>query len=346
MKRKALITGVTGQDGSYLVEFLLGKGYEVFGMVRRSSSTNIERINHLINEVELVQGDLLDQVSLINLIKRVRPNEVYNLASQSFVPTSFEQPLLTGEFTALGVARVLEAIRLIDRNIRFYQASSSEMFGNAETSPQNESTPLRPRNPYGVAKTYGHWISLNYREGYHMFVCTGIMFNHESPRRGKEFVSRRISEGVARIKLGFAETLTLGNLEAKRDWGFAGDYVALMWRMLQQKRPDDYVIATGEVHSVKELAELAFRHVGLRWEDHVKIDPKLVRPTEIHVLCGDASKARRLLGWQPKMGFNELVESMVDEDLRKLKNESASRAEATSMPHPRTESGGIEKAQQ
>lgn len=323
MKRKVLITGVTGQDGSYLAELLLAKDYDVYGMIRRSSTENFERINHILNRIELVKGDLLDQLSLITLIKQIRPTEVYNLAAQSFVPTSFEQPVLTGEFTALGVTRLLEAIRLIDRNIRFYQASSSEMFGHVDVSKQSEKTPLKPRNPYGVAKTYGHWMCLIYREGYKMFAASGILFNHESPRRGKEFVSRRISDGVAKIKLGLAKTLALGNLKAKRDWGFAGDYVEAMWRILQQKKADDYVVATGRAHSVEDFVRIAFRHVGLSWKDYVRIDPKLVRPTELHILCGDASKARRVLGWKPKMTFEELVGYMVDEDLKRRENEAS-----------------------
>ena len=292
-------------------------------MVRRSSTEHFDRITHIMNNVELVRGDLLDQLSLINLIKTIRPHEIYNLAAQSFVPTSFEQPVLTGEFTALGVTRMLEAVRLVDKKIRFYQASSSEMFGKVSETPQDESTPLRPRNPYGVAKTYGHWICLNYRAGYDMFVCSGILFNHESPRRGKEFVSRRISFGVAKIKLGLARELTLGNLKAKRDWGFAGDYVDAMWGMLQQKAPDDYVVATGKSYSVEDFVKLAFEHVGLHWKDHVKIDPALVRPTELRILCGNASKARRILKWKPKMTFEELVRLMVDHDIRKLSSEKA-----------------------
>lgn len=321
MKRKALVTGITGQDGSYLAELLLEKGYKVYGMVRRSSTENFERINHIHDQVELVRGDLLDQLSLINLIKKIRPREVYNLAAQSFVPTSFEQPVLTGEFTALGVTRILEAVRLVDPEIRFYQASSSEMFGSVETSLQNENTPLKPRNPYGVAKTYAHWLCVIYREGYRMFVVSGILFNHESPRRGKAFVSRRITEGVAKIKLGLAKTLTLGNLRAKRDWGFAGDYVEAMWLMLQQKQADDYVVATGRSHSVEDFTRIAFDHVGLNWKAYVRIDPKLIRPTELHTLCGDASKSRRVLGWKPKMTFEQLVRLMVDEDLRRLRDE-------------------------
>ncbi len=321
MKRSktAFITGITGQDGSYLAEFLLEKGYRVFGMVRRSSTETFERVNHLIGRIELVEGDLLDQLSLINLIKRIRPAEVYNLASQSFVPTSFEQPVLTGEFTALGVTRMLEAIKLVDRKIRFYQASSSEMFGLAQESPQNEKTPFYPRSPYGTAKVYGHWITVNYRESYGIFAVSGILFNHESPRRGKEFVTRRISEGAARIKLGMAKKLTLGNLEAKRDWGFAGDYVRAMWLMLQQSKPHDLVIATGKTHSVREFTERAFKHVGLDWKKYVQSDPRLFRPAEVHTLSGDASRAKRVLGWTPRVSFEGLIRMMVDADLEKLR---------------------------
>jgi GDPmannose 4,6-dehydratase len=311
----ALITGITGQDGSYLADFLLEKGYQVVGMVRRSSTENFERIEHLRGRVEICQADLLDQLSLINLLRRVRPREVYNLASMSFVPTSWEQPVLTGEFTALGVTRVLEAVRLVDREIRFYQASSSEMFGKAQEVPQTERTPFYPRSPYGVAKLYGHWITVNYRESYGLFACSGILFNHESPRRGKEFVTRKVTDGVARIKAGLAQQLPLGNLEARRDWGFAGDYVEAMWLMLQQPQPDDYVIATGETHAVRELCEIAFEHAGLRWQDHVFVDPKLVRPAEVDLLLGDAAKAKRVLGWQPRVSFRQLVEMMVDTDL-------------------------------
>jgi GDPmannose 4,6-dehydratase len=320
MKRKALITGITGQDGSYLAELLLSKGYQVYGMVRRSSTENFERITHILKDIELVQGDLLDQLSLINLIKKIRPREIYNLAAQSFVPTSFEQPTLTGEYTALGVTRMLEAIRLVDRNMRYYQASSSEMFGHVDKTPQDEFTPLRPRNPYGVAKTYAHWLCMNYRLGYNMFICSGILFNHESPRRGKEFVTRRISVGVANIKLGRVKELTLGNLKAKRDWGYAGDYVDAMWRMLQLKKPDDFVVATGTAHSVEDFARTAFAHAGLKWKDWVKVDRSLVRPTELHILCGNSEKARRTLKWKPKMTFQELVHVMVDEDMRKLQS--------------------------
>ncbi|MBI4572868.1 MAG: GDP-mannose 4,6-dehydratase [candidate division NC10 bacterium] len=311
----ALITGITGQDGSYLADFLLTKGYRVVGMVRRSSTENFERIEHLRGQVEICQADLLDQLSLINLLRQVRPGEVYNLASQSFVPTSWEQPVLTGEFTALGVTRMLEAVRLVDREIRFYQASSSEMFGKVQEVPQTERTPFYPRSPYGVAKLYGHWITVNSRESYNLFACSGILFNHESPRRGKEFVSRKVTDGVARIKRGLADQLFLGNLEARRDWGYAGDYVEAMWLMLQQPQPDDYIIATGDTHSVRELCEIAFARAGLPWQDHVMVDQKLVRPAEVDLLQGDASKAQRVLGWHPRVSFRQLVEMMVDADL-------------------------------
>ena len=284
-------------------------------MVRRSSTENFERIEHLRGRVEILQADLLDQLSLINLLREVRPREVYNLAAQSFVPTSWEQPVLTGEFTALGVTRLLEAVRLVDREIRVYQASSSEMFGKAQAVPQSERTPFYPRSPYGVAKVYGHWITVNYRESYDLFACSGILFNHESPRRGKEFVTRKVSDGAARIARGLARTLALGNLEAQRDWGYAGDYVEAMWRMLQQPTPDDYVIATGETHSVREVCEIAFARVGLAWKEHVVVDPKLVRPAEVDLLLGDASKAHRVLGWRPKVTFRALIEMMVDADL-------------------------------
>jgi len=311
----ALITGITGQDGSYLADFLLTKGYRVVGMVRRSSTENFERIEHLRGQVEICQADLLDQLSLINLLRQVRPGEVYNLASQSFVPTSWEQPVLTGEFTALGVTRMLEAVRLVDREIRFYQASSSEMFGKVQEVPQTERTPFYPRSPYGVAKLYGHWITVNYRESYNLFACSGILFNHESPRRGKEFVSRKVTDGVARIKKGLAGQLPLGNLEARRDWGYAGDYVEAMWLMLQQPQPEDYIISTGDTHSVRELCEIAFARAGLTWQDHVVVDQKLVRPAEVDLLQGDASKARRVLGWHPRVSFRQLVEMMVDADM-------------------------------
>jgi GDPmannose 4,6-dehydratase len=321
MGRRALITGITGQDGAYLAQFLLSKGYEVHGMVRRSSTENFERICHLHDRVCLHQADLLDQLSVITLISDVKPHEVYNLAAQSFVPTSWLQPLLTGEFTALGVTRMLEAIRLVDRNIRFYQASSSEMFGAVREEPQNELTPFHPRSPYGVAKVYGHWITINYRESYGIFACSGILFNHESPLRGKEFVTRKVSYGVARIKHGLQQKLRLGNLDAMRDWGFSGDYVKAMWMMLQQDKPDDYVVSMGEKHSVRELVELAFAHVGLDWQDHVEIDPTLFRPAEVNTLRGDASKARAVLGWRPEVTFPELVRMMVDADMARVKRE-------------------------
>jgi GDPmannose 4,6-dehydratase len=313
--KKALVTGITGQDGSYLAEFLLEKGYRVYGMVRRSSTESFERIAHIQNEVELVQADLLDEPSIMSIMERIRPHEVYNLAAQSFVPTSWDQPVLTGEFTALGVTKVLEAIRFVDRTIRFYQASSSEMFGKVQESPQSEKTPFYPRSPYGVAKVYGHWITVNYRESYDLFACSGILFNHESPRRGREFVSRKITYGIARIKHGLEKKLRLGNLEAKRDWGYAGDYVRAMWLMLQQKRPDDFVIATGAAHSVKEFAALAFSHAGLEWEEHVEIDPSLIRPADVDHLLGDASKAQRLLGWKPEVSFEVMARQMVESDL-------------------------------
>jgi GDPmannose 4,6-dehydratase len=322
MARKALITGTTGQDGAYLAEFLWGKGYEVHGMVRRSSTENFERIAHLRGRVTLHQADLLDQLSIVELIQKVRPHEVYNLAAQSFVPTSWVQPLLTGEFTGLGVTRVLEAIRLVDRSIRFYQASSSEMFGAVQEEPQNEHTPFWPRSPYGVAKVYGHWITVNYRESYGIFACSGILFNHESPLRGKEFVTRKITDAVARIKLGLQDKLRLGNLDAMRDWGFSGDYVRAMWLMLQQHQPDDYVVATGEKHSVREFVELAFQHVDLDWRDWVEVDPALFRPAEVNTLRGDASKARRVLGWEPTVSFPQLVRMMVDADLARVRRES------------------------
>jgi GDPmannose 4,6-dehydratase len=323
MNRRALITGVTGQDGSYLAEFLLGKGYEVHGMVRRSSSENFERIAHLRPRITLHQADLLDQLSIVNILQGVRPHEVYNLAAQSFVPTSWLQPLLTGEFTALGVTRVLEAIRLVDTSIRFYQASSSEMFGATPQEPQNEQTPFYPRSPYGVAKVYGHWITINYRESYNIFACSGILFNHESPLRGKEFVTRKVTDAVARIKLGVLDKLRLGNLDAQRDWGFSGDYVQAMWMMLQQDTPDDYVVAMGQKHSVRELVQRAFACVDLDWQDHVAVDPTLIRPAEINTLRGDASKARRRLGWEPKVAFPELVQMMVQADLRRVQKEIA-----------------------
>jgi len=323
MTSKALITGITGQDGAYLAEFLLGKGYEVHGMVRRSSTDSFERIAHVRDRLVLHHADLLDQLSIVSLVQDIRPREIYNLAAQSFVPTSWLQPLLTGEFTALGVTRVLEAVRLVDRNIRFYQASSSEMFGKVREEPQTESTPFWPRSPYGAAKVYGHWITVNYRESYDIFACSGILFNHESPLRGKEFVTRKITDAVARIKLGAQEKLKLGNLDAKRDWGFAGDYVQAMWMMLQQDTPGDYVVATGRAHSVREFVELAFGHVGLDWRKYVETDPDLFRPAEVNVLRGDATKARTVLGWQPKVSFAQLVRMMVDADLERVKKELA-----------------------
>ncbi len=325
-KKRALITGVTGQDGSFLAEFLLEKGYEVFGLIRRSSVDRFERITHILDKITLIQGDLLDQYSLIEAVKQANPDEVYNLAAQSFVPTSWNQPVLTGEFTALGVTRLLEAIRQAEAmrevsnpKIKFYQASSSEMIGASKQFPQSEKTPFHPRSPYGVAKVYAYWITVNYRESYGMFNCNGILFNHESPRRGMEFVTRKVSDGVARIKLGLAKELCLGNLDAKRDWGFAGDYVEAMWLMLQQEKPDDFVIGTGEAHSVRELCEAAFSHVGLDWKKYVKVDRKLLRPAEVDYLIADASKARKVLGWKPKVNFKQLVGMMVDADLARLK---------------------------
>ena len=317
MTRRALITGITGQDGSYLAELLLEKGYQVFGMLRRTSTETSERIEHLRGRLELREGDLHDQASLMALLEEIRPDEVYNLAAQSFVPTSFHQPILTGEVTALGVTRLLEAVRRVNNKIRFYQASTSEMFGKVRASPQNELTPFYPRSPYGVAKVYGHYITVNYRESYGIFACSGILFNHESPRRGKLFVTRKISHGIAQIKAGLATELRLGNLDACRDWGFAGDYVEAMWLMLQQPKPDDYVVATGETHSVREFCQLAFARAGLDWERRVIVDPALVRPADVDLLVGDASKARRVLGWRSKTSFRGLVEMMVDADLER-----------------------------
>jgi GDPmannose 4,6-dehydratase len=317
--KKAIITGITGQDGSYLAEWLLEQGYQVHGMVRRSSTETFDRINHLEGKITLHQADLLDQLSIIEVFKLVRPDEVYNLAAMSFVPTSWTQPVLTGEFTAIGVTRVLEAIRLLDpKGIRFYQASSSEMFGKVQETPQKETTPFYPRSPYGVAKVYGHFLTVNYRESYNMFACSGILFNHESERRGKEFVTRKVSDCVARIKLGRAEELRLGTLDAKRDWGFAGDYVQAMWLMLQQDKPSDYVVATGETHTVQDLVETAFACVGLDWRQYVVQDPAFMRPAEVDLLIGDASKARRELGWQPTVKFPQLVKRMVEADLARL----------------------------
>jgi len=321
--KTALITGITGQDGSYLAEFLLEQGYRVIGMVRRSSTENFSRIQHLTDRVEVVQGDLLDQYSLIALLQAYRPSEVYNLAAQSFVPTSWNQPVLTGEFTALGVTRVLEAVRLVDPSIRFYQASSSEMFGKVRETPQTEDTSFYPRSPYGVAKVYGHWITVNYRESYDLFACSGILFNHESPRRGLEFVTRKVTYNVARIELGLADKLSLGNLDSQRDWGYAAEYVQAMWLMLQQDTPDDFVVATGETHSVQELVEIAFSHVGRDWQDHVVTDPALVRPAEVDLLLGDPGKARRVLGWEPKTSFEGLVHMMVDADIALVREEIA-----------------------
>ena len=315
MAKRALITGITGQDGSYLAELLLQKGYEVIGMVRRSSTVNFERIAHIQDQVRMVPGDLLDEVSMIEILRTYRPEEVYNLAAQSFVQTSFGQPVLTGETTALGVTRLLDAIRLVDPEIRFYQASSSEMFGKVHEVPQTETTPFHPRSPYGVAKVYGHWITVNYRESYGLHGTSGILFNHESPRRGLEFVTRKISHTVAQIKLGKATELRLGNLDAKRDWGFAGDYVDAMWRMLQRETPEDYVICTGDTHSVREFCELAFSHVDLNWEDHVVIDETFMRPAEVDLLVGDAKKAADDLGWIPETSFPDLVQMMVEADL-------------------------------
>ena len=317
----ALITGITGQDGSYLAEFLLEQGYRVVGMQRRTSTETVGRIAHLIERIELVQGDLLDQLSLIDLLQRYRPDEVYNLAAQSFVPTSWQQPVLTGEFTALGVTRVLEAIRLVKPDARFYQASSSEMFGKVREMPQRETTPFYPRSPYGVSKVYGHWITVNYRESYDLFACSGILFNHESPRRGLEFVTRKVTHGAARIKLGLARELRLGNLDAQRDWGYAPDYVRAMWLMLQQDAPDDFVVATGRTHTVQRLCGLAFGALGLDWEDYVEVDPRLIRPAEVDLLVGDAGKARAMLDWEPSVGFEEMIELMVDADVRRLKGE-------------------------
>jgi GDPmannose 4,6-dehydratase len=315
---KALITGVTGQDGSYLADLLLAKGYEVVGVVRRTSHHSYERIEHLLDRIEVVAADLLDQHSLTVVIQDSRPDEVYNLAAQSYVPTSWTQPVLTGEFTALGVTRILEAVRLAHPTARYYQASSSEMFGKVTETPQREDTAFYPRSPYGVAKVYGHWITVNYRESYGLYAVSGILFNHESPRRGIEFVTRKVTDGVARIKLGLARELRLGNLEARRDWGFAGDYVDAMWRMLQQDQPQDYVIGSGETHSVRELVELAFAHVGLDYRQYVVSDPKYYRPAEVDLLLADPSKARRELGWTPKVGFAELVTMMVDADMERL----------------------------
>lgn len=317
----AMITGITGQDGSYLAEFLLERGYKVIGMVRRSSTVTFERIQHLQDDVTLIQGDLHDQSSLVDVVERYKPDEVYNLAAQSFVPTSWNQPVLTGEVTALGVTRLLEAVRQVNSGTRFYQASSSEMFGKVKEVPQNEHTSFHPRSPYGVAKVYGHWITVNYRESYNLYAVSGILFNHESPRRGLEFVTRKVSYGVARIKLGLAKELRLGNLEAQRDWGFAGDYVEAMWMMLQQEKPDDFVVGIGKTHSVRQLCETAFSYVGLNFEDYVVQDPLFYRPAEVDLLISDPRKAREELGWHPNVSFEELVHMMVEADLKRVSKE-------------------------
>lgn len=325
MEKTALVTGVTGQDGSYLAEMLLGRGYDVIGMVRRSSTVNWERIAHFQDRITIAYGDVLDEVSLINVLREYRPREVYNLAAQSFVPTSWVQPVLTGEFTALGVTRMLDAVRIVDPMIRFYQASSSEMFGKVQAVPQTEATPFYPRSPYGVAKLYGHWITVNYRESYGLHASSGILFNHESPRRGVEFVSRKITRAVAQIRFGLAKELRLGNLDAERDWGFAGDYVEAMWLMLQQDEPGDYVISSDETHSVRELCELAFGHVGLDWQEHVVLDERFIRPAEVDLLIGDSTKARTKLGWKPKIDFPALIRMMVDADLALVQEEQRQR---------------------
>lgn len=323
MAKRALITGITGQDGSYLAEFLLGKGYEAYGMVRRTSTVRYERIQHIQNQIHIVQGDMGDHASLITAISTIQPDEIYNLAAQSFVPTSWNQPVFTGDITGLGVTRILDAIRSVNPRIKYYQASSSEMFGKVREVPQKESTPFYPRSPYGVAKVYGHWITVNYRESYDLFTCSGILFNHESPRRGLEFVTRKVTHHAAMIKLGLTNEIRIGNLESQRDWGFAGDYVRAMWLMLQQDEPDDYVIATGKTHSVERLLEVAFGHVGLNWRDYTVQDPQFMRPAEVDLLVGDASKARRNLGWKPEVTFEELIGLMVDFDLRKLRDNPA-----------------------
>jgi GDPmannose 4,6-dehydratase len=319
-KKRALITGITGQDGSYLAELLLDKGYEVFGVVRRLSAPNVWRIQHLLPKITLLQADLLDQLSLIKAVETAQPGEFYNLGAMSFVPASWDQPMLTGEYNAQGVTRALEAIRSVNPKIRFYQASSSEMFGRVREVPQTEMTPFYPRSPYGVTKVFGHYITVNYRESYDLFACSGILFNHESPRRGIEFVTRKVTDGVARIKLGLTDKLMLGNRDACRDWGFAGDYVRAMWLMLQQDKPDDYVVATGQAHSVQELVEVAFAHAGLDWQKHVGVDPRYLRPAEVDHLIGDASKAKKVLGWQPSVDFNGLVHMMVDADLARIES--------------------------
>ena len=324
MAKRALITGITGQDGSYLAEFLLSKGYEVYGMVRRTSTVRYERIQHIQNRIHIVQGDMGDHASLITAISTIQPDEIYNLAAQSFVPTSWNQPVFTGDITGLGVTRILDAIRSVNPQIKYYQASSSEMFGEVREVPQKESTPFYPRSPYGVAKVYGHWITVNYRESYDLFTCSGILFNHESPRRGLEFVTRKVTHHAAMIKLELANEIRIGNLESQRDWGFAGDYVRAMWLMLQQNEPDDYVIATGKTHSVERLLEVAFGHVGLNWRDYTIQDPQFMRPAEVDLLVGDASKANQELGWRPEVTFEELIGVMVDADLKKLRENPAS----------------------
>jgi GDPmannose 4,6-dehydratase len=328
VSKKALITGVTGQDGSYLAEFLLQKGYQVVGMVRRASRPNFERVQHILDDLTIVQGDLLDQVSLFDIIREHRPQEVYNLAAQSFVPTSWAQPVLTAEFTALGVTRMLDAIRMVDSSIRFYQASSSEMFGKVREVPQSETTPFYPRSPYGVAKVYGHWITVNYRESYNMYACSGILFNHESPRRGLEFVTRKVTRNAAMVKLGMSSSLPMGNLDSMRDWGYAGDYVQAMWMMLQQDGPDDYVVATGKRHSVRELLECAFGYLGLEYQQYVTIDPRFLRPAEVDHLVGDATKARQRLGWRSTVTFEQLIHMMVDHDLQDLRESAPVRQSA------------------
>ncbi|WP_160044143.1 GDP-mannose 4,6-dehydratase [Paenibacillus sp. USDA918EY] len=320
MTKSALITGITGQDGSYLAELLLEKGYKVYGLRRRTSTPMMENIEHIKNEIEFIEGDLLDQGSLVNAVKISNPDEVYNLAAQSFVGTSWDQPSLTGQITGIGVTNLLEAVRSKKPEARFYQASSSEMFGKVMETPQKETTPFYPRSPYGVAKVYGHWITVNYRESYDLYACSGILFNHESPRRGIEFVTRKVTTAAARIKLGLQNELRMGNLDAKRDWGFAGDYVKAMWLMLQQDKPDDFVIATGETHTVHELVEIAFSHAGLNWRDYVVIDPKFVRPAEVDLLLGDCTKAKEKLGWKLEVGFEDLVKMMVDSDIEKFKS--------------------------
>jgi len=321
MAKRALITGITGQDGSYLAELLLEQGYEVFGTMRRLSAPNTWRIEHILDRITVLPADLLDQLSLLNVIESVRPQEIYNLAAMSFVPASWDQPMLTGEFNAQGVTRLLDAVRRVDTKIRFYQASSSEMFGKVREMPQTEMTPFYPRSPYGVSKVFAHYITVNYRESYGLYACSGILFNHESPRRGLEFVTRKVTDGVARIKLGLADHLALGNLDACRDWGFAGDYVRAMWMMLQQDTPDDYVIATGESHSVRELVQVAFQHAGLDWQEYVRVDPAFLRPAEVDHLIGDPAKAKRVLGWTPSVSFEQLVAMMVDADIERLKHQ-------------------------